>query len=106
MTTRALIYGGIQITGIVTRTSSTYDGICIEHRGNTLMRDGTRQNAGMTIEMNPHEALDLALCLIRSVEKHGQDSQKSAKVLIKRLAKGCAKASAAIQAQQVKAGPC
>lgn len=87
MSTRALIYGGIQIGGIVTRTSHTYDGICVVHNGSTRKGDGRYENAAVTVEMNTHEALDLALCLIRSVEKHGVDSQRSAEALIRRLAK-------------------
>ena len=95
MTTRALIYGGIQIFGIVTRASSVYDGISIEHRGTTRLTDGKYEDAYITVGMNPHDALDLALCLIRAVERHGQESQRSADTLIKRLARRQAKRATA-----------
>ena len=55
------------------------------------MTDGRYSNAGMSITMNPTDALDIALMLIRSVEKHGKDTQKSVDVLVRRLAKSVEK---------------
>lgn len=74
MTIKALVYGGVQITGITPPACrSQYDGVWIELVGTTF-RDGHWQRAGMTIEMSQKDALDMALALFDAAAKHADES--------------------------------
>lgn len=74
MTIKALVYGGVQITGITPPTCrSQYDGVWVEMVGTTL-KDGHWQRAGMTIEMSQKDALDMALALFEAASKHADDN--------------------------------
>jgi hypothetical protein len=91
MTIKALVYGGVQIGGITPpKCRSQYDGVLIEMVGTTF-RDGHWQRAGMTIEMNQNDALDMALALFLAAEKHGEDAGRAPANFVKRLAKRLAK---------------
>ena len=87
MTIKALVYGGVQITGITPpKAASQFDGVWLEFRGSTF-QEGQWKQAGMTIEMNQKDALDLALSLILAAEKQGIESSKAVPKLIARLNK-------------------
>lgn len=86
MTIRALVYGGVQITGMYAKTSVLYDGVSLEMMGTTLL-NSCWIPAGCTIDLNPYEALDLAMKLIRCAEDHGQQTQRQVASMVKRLAR-------------------
>lgn len=91
MSIKALVYGGVQITGIVPpKASASYDGVWLEFRGTTLEL-GAWKPAGMTIEMSQSDAVDLALALILAAEKHGDDAANAVPLLIKRMTRRMAK---------------
>lgn len=81
-----IVHGGIQIAGVKTTVSSSYDGVRIDHVGSKL-EGGRWVTAGSSIEMNAFDALDLAASLIRAAQKHGSDCHRAAEVLIKRIGK-------------------
>ena len=86
MTIKALVYGGVQITGITPpQARSQYDGIWFEMRGATLKSDGMFTPAGLTVEMSYKDALDFIMALYLAVEKHGEDVNKAPAALVKRL---------------------
>ena len=88
MTIKALVYGGVQITGIVPpAAASQYDGIWFEMRGSTMRADGTWCPAGLTVEMSAKDAIDFILALYLAVEKHADDTSKMPASLVKRLQK-------------------
>lgn len=88
MTISALVYGGVQISRMSPKAHTTYDGVYFELNGSTLNpRSGLFVPASCSFEMNPSDALDVALLLIRSAEKHGQQTDKQVDCLIKRLTK-------------------
>jgi hypothetical protein len=85
MTIKALVYGGVQITGITPpKAASQYDGVYLQFSGSTFQQ-GQWRPAGMTIDMNQSDALDLALALILAAEKHGNDAGKAVPNLVRRL---------------------
>lgn len=91
MTIKALVYGGVQITGITPPTCrSQYDGVYIEVAGTTF-KDGHWQRAGMTIEMSQKDALDMALALFDAAAKHSDDNASAlpryAKMIQRRVEK-------------------
>lgn len=91
MSIKALVYGGVQITGILPPTCrSQYDGVYVEMVGTTF-KDGHWQRAGMSIEMSQKDALGMALALFLAAEKHGDDAKKAPALLVKRLARRMAK---------------
>lgn len=74
MTIKALVFGGVQITGITPPTCrSQYDGVWIEMVGTTF-KDSLWQRAGMTIEMSQRDALDMALALFSAAAKHADEN--------------------------------
>ena len=74
MTIKALVYGGVQITGITPPTCrSQLDGVWVELVGTTL-KEGHWQRAGMTIEMSQNDALDMALALFEGASKHADEN--------------------------------
>ena len=74
MSIKALIFGGVQITGITPPTCrSQYDGVWVELVGTTF-KDGHWQRAGMTIEMSQKDALDMALALFEAAAKHADEN--------------------------------
>ena len=74
MTIKALVYGGVQITGITPPTCrSQYDGVWVEMVGTTF-KDGNWQRAGMFIEMSQKDALDMALALFDAASKHAEEN--------------------------------
>ena len=91
MTIKALVYGGVQITGITPPTcGSQYAGVWVEMVGTTL-KDGHWQRAGMTIEMSQKDALDMALALFDAASKHADENSnalpKYAKMIQRRVDK-------------------
>ena len=91
MTIKALVFGGVQITGITPPTCrSQYDGVWVELVGTTL-KDGHWQRAGMTIEMSQKDALDMALALFDAASKHADENvnalPKYAKMIQRRVDK-------------------
>ena len=91
MTIKALVYGGVQITGITPPTCrSQYDGVWVEMVGTTF-KDGHWQRAGMTVEMSQKDALDMALALFDAASKHADESAsalpKYAKMIQRRVDK-------------------
>jgi hypothetical protein len=77
MTIKALVYGGVQITGITPTTCrSQYDGVWVEMVGTTF-KDGHWQRAGMTIEMSQKDALDMALALFDAAAKHADENARA-----------------------------
>lgn len=74
MTIKALVFGGVQITGITPPICrSQYDGVWVELVGTTF-KDGHWQRAGMTIEMSQKDALDMALALFSAAAKHADEN--------------------------------
>lgn len=74
MSIKALVFGGVQITGITPPTCrSQYDGVWVELVGTTF-KDGHWQRAGMTIEMSQKDALDMALALFEAAAKHADEN--------------------------------
>ena len=74
MSIKALVYGGVQITGITPPICrSQYDGVWIEMVGTTF-KDGHWQRAGMTVEMSQKDALDMALALFSAAAKHADEN--------------------------------
>lgn len=74
MSIKALVFGGVQITGITPPTCrSQYDGVWVELVGTTF-KDGHWQRAGMTIEMSQKDALDMALALFDAASKHADEN--------------------------------
>lgn len=74
MTIKALVFGGVQITGITPPICrSQYDGVWMELAGTTF-KDGHWQRAGMTIEMSQNDALDMALALFSAAAKHADEN--------------------------------
>lgn len=87
MSIKALVFGGVQITGIgPAKAHSTYDGVWLEFKGTTLQQ-GVWKPAGFTIEMNQIDAIDMALALILAAEKHGEFAANGVPSLVKRLNK-------------------
>jgi hypothetical protein len=77
MSIKALVYGGVQITGITPPTCrSQYDGVWIEMVGVTA-KDNLWQRAGMTIEMSQKDALDMALALFDAAAKHADENARA-----------------------------
>jgi hypothetical protein len=77
MTIKALVYGGVQITGIIPpKCCSQYDGVYVEMVGTTF-KDGQWQRAGMTIEMSQKDALDMALALFDAAAKHADENARA-----------------------------
>ena len=77
MTIKALVYGGVQITGITPPTCrSQYDGVWVEMVGTTF-KDGHWQRAGMTVEMSQKDALDMALALFDAASKHAEENARA-----------------------------
>ena len=77
MTIKALVFGGVQITGITPPTCrSQYDGVWMELVGTTFT-DGHWQRAGMTIEMSQNDALDMALALFDAACKHADENSNA-----------------------------
>ena len=84
---KALIYGGVQITGISPpHPNATYDGVRVELNGSTFA-GGAWKNASITIDMSPTDALDLAAELIKAADKHGEQTRRQVSALVNRLAK-------------------
>ena len=74
MSIKALVFGGVQITGITPPTCrSQYDGVWVEMVGTTF-KDGHWQRAGMTVEMSQKDALDMALALFDAASKHADEN--------------------------------
>lgn len=91
MTIKALVYGGVQITGITpARAVSQFDGVWMELVGTTL-KDGIWQRAGITIEMSQKDALDMALALFEAASKHADENASAlprfAKMIQRRVEK-------------------
>jgi len=86
MSIKALVCGGIQIGGISASARTLYDGVYVEMRG-TRLEDGKHVPAGLSIEMSPTNALDLAHQLIAAAEDHGTQTRRQVATMIKRLAK-------------------
>ncbi len=91
MTIKALVFGGVQITGITPPTCrSQYDGVWVELVGTTF-KDNLWQRAGMTIEMSQKDALDMALALFSAAAKHADENAsalpKYAKMIQRRVDK-------------------
>lgn len=91
MSIKALVFGGVQITGITPPTCrSQYDGVWVELVGTTF-KDGHWQRAGMTIEMSQKDALDMALALFDAASKHSDENSnalpKYAKMIQRRVDK-------------------
>ncbi len=85
MTIKAIVYGGVQIGGILpAKCYKSFDGVWMELRGTTL-EAGKWVPAGMTIEMSQADALDMALALILAAEQHAEYAAKSVPTLVKRL---------------------
>jgi hypothetical protein len=91
MTIKALVYGGVQITGITpARAESQFNGVRMELVGTTL-KDGIWQRAGITIEMSQKDALDMALALFEAALKHAEENASAlprfAKMIQRRVEK-------------------
>lgn len=77
MSIKALVFGGVQITGITPpKCCSQYDGVWVELVGTTF-KDGHWQRAGMTIEMSQKDALDMALALFEAASKHADENSNA-----------------------------
>lgn len=91
MSIKALVYGGVQITGITPPICrSQYDGVWVELVGTTF-KDNLWQRAGMTIEMSQKDALDMAIALFSAAAKHADENAnaltKYAKMIQRRVDK-------------------
>ena len=70
------------VTGVHARVATIYEGTRITFSGAAGGRGAT-----IDVTMHPQAALSLALDLIRSVEKHGQETTRNAQTMVRRLGK-------------------
>jgi hypothetical protein len=92
MSIKALIYGGIQITGITPpKAASQYDGIWFEMRGATQLLNGSWTPAGITVEMSYKDASDFIMAIYLALEKHGKEVCNEPKKLVNRMQKRLSK---------------
>lgn len=69
------------VTGIHARVEQLYEGPRIRFSGASGGRAAT-----IEVTMHPHDAIDLALQLIKSAEGHSKETQRSVRRLAKKLA--------------------
>ena len=91
MTIKALVYGGVHITGITPPTCrSLYEGVFVELVGVTL-DNNQLQRATISISMSQKDALDMALALFDAASKHAEQNASAlprfAKIIQKRANK-------------------
>jgi hypothetical protein len=86
MTIKALVYGGVQISGMTPRANCAFDGVHLQLNGSTLTNEGWK-NAGISLDMSAADAMDLVSTLLDAVQKHSEYESKLIPSFAKRLNK-------------------
>jgi hypothetical protein len=85
MTIKAWTPTGIRIIDITPPTArTTYDGVHIRING-TARIDGAWANAGISIDMNPNDALDFAISLVDAVRQNQKQNESRLKQFSKMI---------------------